>query len=65
METVGDDSSVRCTKTRNGSGNGSPSCWETEGFSRSKRDGSCVQAGTAVDVTVAARNQRPVWSPRQ
>src|SRR5215831_10344743 len=63
METVAGDSSVRCTKTRNGWGRGSPSCWETEGFSRSKREGTCVQAGAEAE-NAACKPRRTSASAR-
>src|SRR5215469_4703876 len=63
METVAGVSSVRSTKTRNGCGRGSPTRWVTEGFSRSRREGSCVQAG-AVGENAAADPRRTMASAR-
>jgi hypothetical protein len=51
METLAGASNARWTRTWRGSGNGSPSRWETEGFSLSRREGSFVQAGSAARST--------------
>src|SRR5882762_18501 len=45
METPGGPSSIRRTSTCRGSGRGSPSPCDTDGFSRSNREGSFIKAG--------------------
>jgi hypothetical protein len=47
METLGRPSSTRWTSTCRGSGKGSPSRCNTEGFPLSKREGSFVHTGPA------------------